>query len=248
MARKAISNDRYRLVGTYERLRKSLLSQPDDGRLDKSLSYWVLPTDRRLPIAFLDRTLRDLLGAAARRIDGDARRRPEEGARLLRSLEAGLEGHVARCAVRHGPGGSEAGQDRVADRRLRRHDRFRSAVDQLVRDGESLRPGSREARPPRAFAAVAADRDLAYAAGRLFRPLARGDSPAQDARREARERGARDFLHGSRSAGHRHAPGEHRRGDRAAVPAAAGPLAQRSDSPARVARASTSCTSTSSGR
>ena len=61
MARKAISNDRYRLVGTYERLRKSLVSQPDDGRLDKALSYLVLPTDRRLPIAFLDRSLRDLL-------------------------------------------------------------------------------------------------------------------------------------------------------------------------------------------
>jgi hypothetical protein len=61
MARKAISNDRYRLVGTYERLRKTLMTQPDDGRLDKALSYWVLPTDRRLPIAFLDRTLRDLL-------------------------------------------------------------------------------------------------------------------------------------------------------------------------------------------
>jgi hypothetical protein len=62
MARKAISNDRYRLVGTYERLRKSLVERPDDGRLDKALSYWVLPTDRRLPIAFLDRSLRDLLG------------------------------------------------------------------------------------------------------------------------------------------------------------------------------------------
>jgi hypothetical protein len=61
MARKAISNDRYRLVGTYERLRKTLLERPDDGRLDKALSYWVLPTDRRLPIAFLDRVLRDLL-------------------------------------------------------------------------------------------------------------------------------------------------------------------------------------------
>jgi hypothetical protein len=61
MARKAISNDRYRLVGTYERLRKNLLTHPDDGRLDKALSYWVLPTDRRLPIAFLDRNLRDLL-------------------------------------------------------------------------------------------------------------------------------------------------------------------------------------------
>jgi hypothetical protein len=62
MARKAISNDRYRLVGTYERLRKSLLERPDDGRLDKALSYWVLPTDRRLPIAFLDRPMRELLG------------------------------------------------------------------------------------------------------------------------------------------------------------------------------------------
>jgi hypothetical protein len=61
MARKAISNDRYRLVGTYERLRKALYERPDDGRLDKALSYWVLPTDRRLPIAFLDRTLRELL-------------------------------------------------------------------------------------------------------------------------------------------------------------------------------------------
>ena len=61
MARKAISNDRYRLVGTYERLRKSLIEHPDSSRLDKALSYWVLPTDRRLPIAFLDRTLRDLL-------------------------------------------------------------------------------------------------------------------------------------------------------------------------------------------
>jgi len=61
MARKAISNDRYRLVGTYERLRKNLVERPDDGRLDKALSYWVLPTDRRLPIAFLDRPLRDLL-------------------------------------------------------------------------------------------------------------------------------------------------------------------------------------------
>jgi hypothetical protein len=38
-----------------------LLEHPDDGRLDKALSYWVLPTDRRLPIAFLDRHLRELL-------------------------------------------------------------------------------------------------------------------------------------------------------------------------------------------
>ncbi len=61
MARNAISNDRYRLVGAYDRLRRTLVDQHDDGRLDRALSFWVLPTDRRLPIAFLDRTLRELL-------------------------------------------------------------------------------------------------------------------------------------------------------------------------------------------
>lgn len=61
MARKAATTEHYRLVGTYQRLRKNLLDQPDDGRLDKQLNYWVEPTDRRLPIAFLDRKLRDLL-------------------------------------------------------------------------------------------------------------------------------------------------------------------------------------------
>lgn len=58
---KVIVTETYRLVGTYERLRKALLELPEDGRLDKALSYWVLPTDRRLPIAFLDRSLRELL-------------------------------------------------------------------------------------------------------------------------------------------------------------------------------------------
>jgi hypothetical protein len=61
MARKAVSVDRYRLVGTFERLRKKLVEMPDDGRLDRQLSYWVLPSDRRLPLAFLDRPLRELL-------------------------------------------------------------------------------------------------------------------------------------------------------------------------------------------
>lgn len=61
MARKAATSSVYRQLGTYERLRRRLLDAPDDGRLDRQLSYWVLPTDRRLPIAFLDRELRTLL-------------------------------------------------------------------------------------------------------------------------------------------------------------------------------------------
>lgn len=63
MARKAISQDQYRLVGAYERLRRSLLELPENGVLDKQLSFWVLPTDKRLPIAFLNQPLRTLLAS-----------------------------------------------------------------------------------------------------------------------------------------------------------------------------------------
>ncbi len=66
MARKADPHDSYRLVGAYERLRKTLRElpedqSPDESVLDKHLSYWVLPADKRLPIAFLDQTLGSLL-------------------------------------------------------------------------------------------------------------------------------------------------------------------------------------------
>ncbi|QDT70410.1 hypothetical protein MalM25_33580 [Planctomycetes bacterium MalM25] len=59
--RNAAPGEHYRLEGTYERLRRALISGPDDGRLDQPLSYWVRPTDRRLPIAFLDRPIRELI-------------------------------------------------------------------------------------------------------------------------------------------------------------------------------------------
>ena len=61
MAGNAMSNEQYRLVGTYERLRKAIIDKGDDEHLNRELSYWVLPSDRRLPIAFLDRKLGDLL-------------------------------------------------------------------------------------------------------------------------------------------------------------------------------------------
>ncbi len=64
MARKAVSSDQYRLAGTYERLRNRLQDENDANKLDRALSYWVLPTDRRLPIIFLQRTLRDILSCS----------------------------------------------------------------------------------------------------------------------------------------------------------------------------------------
>ena len=45
----------------FEAMRQTLLKEKFASRLDKPLAYWTLPSDRRLPLAFLGRTLRDLL-------------------------------------------------------------------------------------------------------------------------------------------------------------------------------------------
>ena len=49
------------VVSRFESLRKILLSEQYADHLKKPLAYWALPTDRRLPLAFLGRTLEDLL-------------------------------------------------------------------------------------------------------------------------------------------------------------------------------------------
>ena len=49
------------LVSSYEAIRETLLHERFVDRMSKPLGYWVLPSDRRLPLAFLNRTLGDLL-------------------------------------------------------------------------------------------------------------------------------------------------------------------------------------------
>jgi hypothetical protein len=56
-----MSVEELQIVSRFESLRLLLLSEAYAGHLDKPLAYWALPTDRRLPLAFLGRTLRDLL-------------------------------------------------------------------------------------------------------------------------------------------------------------------------------------------
>lgn len=51
----------YKLISSFESLRKTLLADPSANRLDKPLAFWALPDDRRLPLAFMDRTLRSIL-------------------------------------------------------------------------------------------------------------------------------------------------------------------------------------------
>lgn len=50
----------YKLVTAFENVRKVLKEKFDD-RLDKPLAYWAIATDRRLPLAFMGQSLRELL-------------------------------------------------------------------------------------------------------------------------------------------------------------------------------------------
>lgn len=56
-----VAAEEYKLLSGFEDVRKKLLSEDYADRLDKPLAYWALPNDRRLPLAFLGRSLKDLL-------------------------------------------------------------------------------------------------------------------------------------------------------------------------------------------
>jgi hypothetical protein len=58
---KPASAEEYKLIGSFETVRKTLRKDRFSDRLDRPLAYWALPNDRRLPLAFLGRTLRELL-------------------------------------------------------------------------------------------------------------------------------------------------------------------------------------------
>ena len=58
---KSASVEELQVNSRFESLRKILLSEQYLDHLKKPLAYWALPTDRRLPLALLGRTLEDLL-------------------------------------------------------------------------------------------------------------------------------------------------------------------------------------------
>jgi hypothetical protein len=61
---KTASVEELQAIGRYESLRNILRGDAYAEHLDKPLAYWALPTDRRLPLAFLSRALRDLLDSS----------------------------------------------------------------------------------------------------------------------------------------------------------------------------------------
>jgi len=59
---KSSSIEQLQMISRFEMLRKILTSDEYAEHLEKPLAYWALPSDRRLPLAFLGRTLDELLG------------------------------------------------------------------------------------------------------------------------------------------------------------------------------------------
>ena len=58
---RATSAEDYKLISSFETVRSLLSEEKFADRLQKPLAYWALPNDRRLPLAFLGRTIADLL-------------------------------------------------------------------------------------------------------------------------------------------------------------------------------------------
>lgn len=58
---KATSVEDFKLVSSFESLRKTLAQERFQDRMDRPLAYWALPSDRRLPLAFLGRSIGELL-------------------------------------------------------------------------------------------------------------------------------------------------------------------------------------------
>lgn len=58
---KTSSVEELQVVSRFESLRKILLTEQFREHVEKPLAYWALPTDRRLPLAFLGRSLKELL-------------------------------------------------------------------------------------------------------------------------------------------------------------------------------------------
>jgi hypothetical protein len=77
----------------FERVRRKLMSDPTDRRLEDVLAHWVRPTDRSLPLAFLGRTLNELLVTPFQQLQETRGVGPKKIACLIELLEraAGLE-------------------------------------------------------------------------------------------------------------------------------------------------------------
>ena len=61
VAAKPTSAEEYKLIGSFQAVCKTLLQERFRDRLERPLVFWAMANDRRLPLAFLGRTVGDLV-------------------------------------------------------------------------------------------------------------------------------------------------------------------------------------------
>lgn len=110
MAKSNIQSDAYRHFGSYERLRRAILDEPDHDRMNRTLAYWVLPADRRLPVVFLNRQLSNIVSLSL----DELLETPGVGEKKVGGLLT-----LLRRALRSTEKEADFGLEKAADRRRR---------------------------------------------------------------------------------------------------------------------------------
>ena len=192
---KTVSVEELQVVSRFEGLRKILLAETYADHVDKPLAFWAMPTDRRLPLAFLGRTLRDLLSMPFVELSAT----PGIGRKKMAALRA-----VARPRRQNRPGRTPHRDSRSAleiatdghrrpnrrQRRFRSDEHFRGDLGTVAGERRPPRIDRRDPRPLRPQFAEHDAGDLEHAAGRLHQ-FHTGRNPRHaDARRETHPRRA----------------------------------------------------------
>ncbi|HTQ38908.1 MAG TPA: hypothetical protein VMJ32_07765 [Pirellulales bacterium] len=107
---KPSSLEDYKQITSFQTLRKTLLQAQFSAELERPLAYWALPGDRRLPLAFLGRTLQDLLQTSFEELAAT----PGIGQKKISSLMKLL----SRVTKRKVPADSQAYGSLVSERKL----------------------------------------------------------------------------------------------------------------------------------
>ena len=116
---KVTSAEDYKIVSSFQSVRKTLLDEKFADRLEKPLAYWAMPNDRRLPLAFLGRTIKDLLATPFEELSATPGIGQKKISSLVKLLVACHQGSSAGRAVRHERFGRGQARGREARRRPR---------------------------------------------------------------------------------------------------------------------------------
>ena len=188
---KTVSVEELQVASRFEGLRKLLLSEPYADHLDKPLAYWALPTDRRLPLAFLGRRLRDLLSVPFVDLSatpGIGRKKMGSFVQLLARAANTDPALLPAETIDPQSNGMPSGARSGRQRRIRSDEYLRGDVGPVAQQRDAPWPGRRAPRPASPQSAEHDAGHLEHSAGRLheFHP---GRNPRhEDARREAHSR------------------------------------------------------------